>query len=69
MAAQASSTNLKEILSSETSINECKFSDCDISEVLEFSVDGGSLIHIILSHADFSIMCTVKIGLIGERDF
>ena len=50
-------------------MDECKFYDCDVGEVLEFSVDGGSLVHIVLSHADFSVMCEVKIGLTDEHDF
>ena len=69
MAARACNINFEEILSDETSMDECKCYDCNVVEVLEFSVNGGSLVHIVLSHADFSVMCKVKIGLTDERDF
>ena len=69
MVAQASNINFKEILSHETSMDECKCYDGNAGEVLEFSVNGGSLVHIVLSHADFSTMCKVKTDLTDKRDF
>ena len=69
MAARASNINFEEILSDETSMVECKCSDSNVGEVLEYSVNGRSLVHIVLSHADFSVMCKVKIDLTDERDF